>query len=196
MALVLAGVVISVRGAQAGSINLLQAQETWIERDCVAIPERDFVYVICPGRARPDFVFSGGMPLMAALSWSAPAAPSISRHRAIGSWSGGLEALPGFNSGEPAAPWESIDQPFTAAEPPPIGFSDVLPPVPTLFEFDPPIFLDPREWADPPVFVEPPVVIDPVDGTVTPEPSTWVLMGTGLAAAWKAARRKRTRREV
>lgn len=44
---------------------------------------------------------------------------------------------------------------------------------------DPPITLDPREWAG------------PDDLAPVPEPGTWLLMGTGLLAAWRSARKRK-----
>lgn len=160
--------------------------------------EPAIVYVVCVDHPRGGSS-PGGMQLSAALSWSAQPAAAVFRRDAFTTAIGvAFDSRPRqtepIGSPDAAAPWASSEPPPSwPADPPlnvpldppidlpiPIGPSNFPAPNPTT-PFDPPIFLD-AQGGNPP--------IDPGEMIPTPEPATWLLMGTGLVVAWHAARRK------
>lgn len=184
--------------AHSGAMNWNFGQLMW-EEDQRGEPA--LIYLICVNPARERSSMGGAMQMIAALSWSG--APS-SRHNAgtraprysaepptavvdladlidIGKApaDGGLPGsvdlsgafgAPGFT---PLPGGDVIWAAQSGADPFPITLSSLA------AGDDPPIALDPREWAE------------PIDMAPVPEPGTWLLMGTGLAAAWRAARRRK-----
>lgn len=237
--LVLAGVIISARVANADSINLLRSTSTtaplilfdqsagpWpsddeatalIARECVALSDRtrdrrfalggvnwragrlawqweprkepDIVYVICVERPQRQPGFAAGLQMAAALSWSGRPIANVSRGQPAangGPVRAGVEPTP-VVPGETPESWTDppLDMPPDAPREVPLGLPIPIgaisfPAAPTSDTF-------PGGGTT----VSPPFVLDPPGMIPTPEPGTFVLMGTGLAAAWRIARRKR-----
>ena len=175
--------------------------------------EPAIVYVVCVEHPPAGSRGGGSMQFSAALSWSAQPPTLFPRNAfatAIGvaSESRSDEPEPG-RSPDAELPWTSNEPPPTSwpDEPPPSGGPVDLPidlPITPPLDFPIPIASinfppssrpagaggDGSGAAGP---INVPIVLAPDENIPTPEPATWLLMGTGLAAAWRAARRTRTR---
>jgi hypothetical protein len=153
------------------------------------------VYLMCVNRKRSEPTW-GGLEFGAGLSWAG--APMFFRQiRALGLAGdvAGEPILTSFEIGEtPFISWPGQDDTPTPSDDPnnPIGTID---PTPVLFDI--PITPStttsltssagaPASGGDPPIFLDP---INAVENLPVPEPSTWLLIGTGLAFAWKLRRR-------
>jgi hypothetical protein len=176
--------------------------------------EPEIIYVICVDRAPREGGAGGGMQLAAALSWSDLPLAMAGR----GEWFAGIAGAarpdgrrtattPGQT---PDSPWS--DPPWTSSDPPPSWESEppLDPPrdVPIGAPLDLPIPIGsirfpptepiaddvPGTGGEPPPpsrIFDPPIALDPREMVPMPEPGTFLLMGTGLAAAWRMSRRKR-----
>jgi hypothetical protein len=173
------------RHAGLGSIQWHAGQPAW--RWAVGA-EPAFVYVICVDHAKPGFGFDGGLHLSAALSWSRLPAVGPGRSESLVANSGierGLDGSPTEPHGPPELPWTSSDP----SSWPPETTLDVPIALPTI----PPVtFTDTAGNATAvSLSSDRPIILDMPEMIATPEPGSLWLVATGLAVAWRTARRKR-----
>jgi hypothetical protein len=156
--------------------------------------EPNLIYVLCGDRRHHASALGGdAMPMFAGL-WSG--LPSGNRRGDAGAVTGAFSIepgapeapidptpLPGWNTGEDPP----ISRDIGSDTPPPAGAGDSLAPTSAnLFAIgsgsaigDAPVA--PIDW---------PITLDPSGAPLVPEPGTWLLFGSGLAAAWRTARRR------
>jgi len=181
--------------------------------------EPAIVYVVCVDHPPTRSGWSGGgMQYSAALSWSAQSSMVFPRNSFTTAVGLAADALPGrtqpIGSPDAGLPWTSTDPPPASwpDEPPRPGES-IDPPIDRPFAR--PLDLPITPPGDLPIPIASisfppsgrssgaggnssaaagtlnvPIALAPGEMIPTPEPGTWLLLGTGLAAAWRIARRK------
>jgi len=216
--LVLAALATPIRVAHASTINPLDGGaatvgNTEVNVDCVVLPERvgdvwlhfgelvwrwttadnDESAIVCVDRRLVDGRSAAGGFALPSHGTSGGGATQGGGSIALSAFEGSpreVEAPPStpvFDDPDASSGNDSLPSPFGTADLPPLTSNDLL--------FDP----SAPDWDNPDGdgddTIERPIgfanQLDTADLTPVPEPGTWLMLGTGLAAAWRSSRRKR-----
>jgi hypothetical protein len=186
--------------ARPGTSRLPPGQAAWLWDT----PTDQFPYVICLDSPSHQTALGGGLNVPAALMWLQRSSTAARRPAAVESGHDNsapdvIVAIP------PTGPrllwWPVGGPPTTPPDEPPLAIDTFAMDAPTGWSEFAAGLAEPAGGNGYPMFasttaLDPLNSLTPAETIPAPEPGTWLLVATGLAAAWRARRRSSAQREV